>query len=146
MKGLRPGAGGDYLLEVSGGDRDAPVDEVVRADAVVLAIPAYDAAGLLASVCPEAAGILRTVRYVSTGTMSLAYKRDASVERLGGFGVLVPAEREATAERRHLVLDQVRSPRSRRALAAEGLLRRLAQSGQHATGRRRTSGAWSRRS
>ena len=43
-----------------------------------------------AAVCPEAAGILRTVRYVSTGTMSLAYKRDASVERLGGFGVLVP--------------------------------------------------------
>ena len=90
VRGLRPGAGREYLLEVSSGDKDRPVDEVIEADAVVLAIPAYDAAGLLASVCPEAAGILRTVRYVSTGTLSLAYKRDASVERLGGFGVLVP--------------------------------------------------------
>ena len=90
VKGLRPGAGPRYLLEVSRGGKDGPVDEVVQADAVVLAIPAYDAAGLLASVCPEAAGILGTVRYVSTGTMSLAYRRDASVERLGGFGVLVP--------------------------------------------------------
>ena len=90
VRGLRPGAGREYLLEVSNGDKDAPVDEVIRADAVVLAIPAYDAAELLASVCPAAAGTLRTIRYVSTGTLSLAYKRDASVERLGGFGVLVP--------------------------------------------------------
>ncbi len=90
VRGLRPGAGHEYLLEVSSGSKDGPGDEVVRADAVVLAIPAYDAAGLLASVSPEAAGVLRTVRYVSTGTLSLAYRRDASVERLGGFGVLVP--------------------------------------------------------
>jgi oxygen-dependent protoporphyrinogen oxidase len=90
VKGLRPGAGPGYLLEVAGGNGDGSVDEAIRADAVVFAIPAYDAAGLLASVCPEAAGILRTVRYVSTGTISLAYERDASLERLGGFGVLVP--------------------------------------------------------
>jgi len=90
VKGVRPGGAGDYLLEVSGGHGDGPTSDVVRADAVVLAIPAYDAAALLASICPEAAGILRTVRYVSTGTVSLAYKRDSSVERLGGFGVLVP--------------------------------------------------------
>ncbi len=90
VRSLRPGAERGYLLEVYGAGDDGPVDEVVQADAVILAIPAYDAAGLLDSVCPEAAGTLRTVRYVSTGTLSLAYKRDASVERLGGFGVLVP--------------------------------------------------------
>jgi oxygen-dependent protoporphyrinogen oxidase len=90
VTGVRPGAGGGYLLEVAGGDKDGPGDEAVRADAVVLATPAYDAARLLAPVSPEAAGILRTVRYVSTGTISLAYRRDASVDRLGGFGVLVP--------------------------------------------------------
>jgi len=89
-RGFRPVAGQGYLLEVSGQEGGRPVDEVVRADAVILAVPAYDAAGLLASVCAEAAGILRTVRYVSTGTMSLAYRREASAQRLGGFGVLVP--------------------------------------------------------
>jgi oxygen-dependent protoporphyrinogen oxidase len=90
VRELRPDAERGYLLEVSGQDKNGPVGEVVRADAVVLAIPAYDAAGLLVSVCSEAAGILRTVRYVSTGTMSLAYRRNAAVEHLGGFGVLVP--------------------------------------------------------
>jgi oxygen-dependent protoporphyrinogen oxidase len=91
VRGLRAGAGGKYLLEISSScDKNAAPNEVIQADAVVLAIPAYDAARLLGSVCPEAAGILGTVRYVSTGTLSLAYKRDASLERLGGFGVLVP--------------------------------------------------------
>jgi oxygen-dependent protoporphyrinogen oxidase len=86
----RPSTGPGYLLEVSTRSGNEPAVETIQADAVVLAIPAYDAADLLASVCPEAAGILRTVRYVSTGTMSLAYRRDASVEQLSGFGVLVP--------------------------------------------------------
>lgn len=87
---VRPSGGPDYLLEVSGGHSDELTADVIRADAVVLAVPAYDAAAVLTSICPEAAGVLRTVRYVSTGTMSLAYKRDAPGERLGGFGVLVP--------------------------------------------------------
>jgi oxygen-dependent protoporphyrinogen oxidase len=90
VKGLRPGAGGEYLLDISSAGKDGPVDGSIQADAVVLAIPAYDAAGLLAAVSPDATDVLRTVRYVSTGTLSLAYKRDASLEKLGGFGVLVP--------------------------------------------------------
>ncbi len=107
VESVRPGIGGDYLLDLSGGQAGTPVAErraqvaaadairaggadTIHADAVVLAIPAYDAAGLLASLCPAAAGILRTVRYVSTGTMSLGYSRDLCSERLGGFGVLVP--------------------------------------------------------
>jgi len=100
VKSLRPADGGGYVLEVSGRgsgtgrDGTAGMDEVggevIRVDAVVLATPAYDAAGLLASVCPDAAAMLDTIRYVSTGTISLAYRRDASLERLGGFGVLVP--------------------------------------------------------
>jgi oxygen-dependent protoporphyrinogen oxidase len=89
---VRGGSGEDYILEVSQvcAVPGARAEETVRADAVVLAIPAYDAAALLRSLCPEAAGILRTVRYVSTGTISLAYRQDSSAERLGGFGVLVP--------------------------------------------------------
>ena len=90
VKELRAGPEGEYLLEISGGGKNGAVDEVIRADAVILAIPAYDAAALLASVSPDATDVLHAVRYVSTGTVSLAYKRDESLERLGGFGVLVP--------------------------------------------------------
>jgi oxygen-dependent protoporphyrinogen oxidase len=90
VNAVHPRDEGDYLLEISGRKGGELKSEVVRADAVILAVPAYDAATLLASICPEAAGLLGRVRYVSTGTVSLAFKRDASVERLGGFGVLVP--------------------------------------------------------
>ncbi len=90
VKALRRDAGGEYLLEVGAGSKPGPAEEVIRADAVVLAIPAYDAAGLLTPMSPEAARVLGTVRYVSTGTLSLAYRQSASAERLGGFGVLIP--------------------------------------------------------
>jgi len=90
VTGLRPGNEGGYELELSGLDQDGPSDHVRQADAVVLAVPAYDAAGLLARIAPQASAVLQTVRYVSTGTLSLAYKRDPSVGRSGGFGVLVP--------------------------------------------------------
>jgi oxygen-dependent protoporphyrinogen oxidase len=90
VKNVRTDDRSGYLLELTDGHGGQPERETVRVDALVLAIPAYDASDLLSAVCPEAAAILRTVRYVSTGTMSLAYRRDESVERLGGFGVLVP--------------------------------------------------------
>jgi protoporphyrinogen/coproporphyrinogen III oxidase len=90
VKSVRPGPGSTYMVEVSGGGETGTSSELIQADAVILAVPAYDAAELVASLCPAAAGILRTVRYVSTGTLSLAYRRDTSVERLGGFGVLAP--------------------------------------------------------
>ena len=90
VRALRLGPESGYALDISSAGKDGPADETAEVDAVILAIPAYDAATLLAPVCPEAAGILSTVRYVSTGTLSLAYKRDPSLERLGGFGVLVP--------------------------------------------------------
>ena len=90
VRRLAPGDGGGYDLEVSGTPGVSLGADVIRADAVVLAIPAYDAARLLTSVSPQAAALLGSIRYVSTGTLSLAYKRDASGERLAGFGVLVP--------------------------------------------------------
>ena len=90
VRSLHPGAERGYVLDISSTGKEGPADETAEVDAVILAIPAYDAAVLLSPVCPEAAGILGTVRYVSTGTLSLAYKRDPALERLGGFGVLVP--------------------------------------------------------
>ncbi|MCB9140286.1 MAG: protoporphyrinogen oxidase [Caldilineaceae bacterium] len=64
--------------------------EMMTARSVVLAIPAYAAASLLADVAPEAAAQLNAIRYVSTGTISLAY-RQADIRRpLDGYGVVIP--------------------------------------------------------
>ncbi len=57
---------------------------------VVLAVPAYVAADLLADLTPDAATILRDIRYVSTGTISLAYRRDTLTHSLDGFGIVIP--------------------------------------------------------
>jgi oxygen-dependent protoporphyrinogen oxidase len=57
---------------------------------VLLTIPAYTAAELLRPLAAEAADKLAAIRYVSTGTMSLAY-RTADIKRpLHGFGLVVP--------------------------------------------------------
>ncbi|MBI3959225.1 MAG: protoporphyrinogen oxidase, partial [Chloroflexi bacterium] len=72
-----------YRLELSDG---AALD----AGALVLAVPTYIAAPLLAEIAPDAAAGLGRIRYVSTGTISLAYKRDEISHPLDGFGVVIP--------------------------------------------------------
>lgn len=75
---------GDYALTLAGG-------ETLRADAVVLAVPAYIACALVREAAPEVAAGLDSIRYVSTGTISLAY-RQADIRRpLLGFGLVVPS-------------------------------------------------------
>ena len=61
----------------------------LSADAVVLAIPAYCAAGLIKDIAPEAAAGLDAIRYVSTGTISLAF-RSQDVDLPEGFGLVIP--------------------------------------------------------
>jgi oxygen-dependent protoporphyrinogen oxidase len=61
----------------------------LAADAVVLAIPAYNAAGLIDGIAPEAAAGLDSIRYVSTGTISLAFRRQ-DVALPEGFGLVIP--------------------------------------------------------
>jgi len=73
---------GGYQLTTTRGD-------TINADAVVLAIPAYGAAKLIRDFAPEAAGGLYGIRYVSTGTVSLAY-RSNDVNLLEGFGLVIP--------------------------------------------------------
>lgn len=63
------------------------------AGAVVLAIPAYAAAELVRPLAPSAAHGLEAIRYVSTGTISLAY-RDEEVDLLDGFGLVIPRSEE----------------------------------------------------
>jgi oxygen-dependent protoporphyrinogen oxidase len=71
--------------------------EPLVADALVLATPAYGAAGLLDAIDAQLARDLRAIDYVSSATVTLGY-RAADVPGLRGFGFVVPA-----VERRALI-------------------------------------------
>jgi len=62
----------------------------VEADAVVLAVPAYEAGRLLESVDSEIVEPLNSIPYGSSITVGLVYKRPAFDHPLDGFGFLVP--------------------------------------------------------
>ena len=64
--------------------------QVLAGDVVVLATPAYIAADLVAHFASELAIGLRAIRYVSTGTISLAYRRSEVGHPLNGFGFVIP--------------------------------------------------------
>lgn len=60
------------------------------ADQVVFATPAYATADLVQGIAPALAESLRAIRYVSTATVSLGYKRVELNHPLDGFGLLAP--------------------------------------------------------
>ncbi len=68
----------------------------LETDDVILAVPAYQAADLIPSLDHKLSGLLRSIRYVSTTTVSLAYLRADIPARgnLDGFGVLIPASEQ----------------------------------------------------
>ena len=85
---LARGSEGSYTLVTAAG-------ETLRADAVILAVPAFAAQALTRDLAPDVASQLGGIRYVSTGTISLAF-RMADIQRpLAGFGLVAP-----TSERR----------------------------------------------
>jgi oxygen-dependent protoporphyrinogen oxidase len=57
---------------------------------VILAIPAWVAARLLAIDFASVAEAMQAIRYVSSGAVFFAYKRDEVGDRLRGYGFLVP--------------------------------------------------------
>ena len=59
-------------------------------DAVILALPAHDAAQLLATSSPELSAELAAIDYSSSITVGLAYDRDVRQSLPPGFGFLVP--------------------------------------------------------
>jgi oxygen-dependent protoporphyrinogen oxidase len=65
-------------------------DASVEADAVILALPAYESARLLASIDSEIPGALFSIPYGSSITVGLVYERPAFTHPLNGFGFLVP--------------------------------------------------------
>jgi oxygen-dependent protoporphyrinogen oxidase len=62
----------------------------LQTDAVVIATPAFIAASLLEPIEPRLAVLLRQIRYVSTATVSLGYRRADLPTDLNGFGFMVP--------------------------------------------------------
>jgi protoporphyrinogen/coproporphyrinogen III oxidase len=64
--------------------------ESLDADAVIVTAPASAAADLVAPFQPELATALRTIRYVTTGTITLAYRRADLGQPLDGFGLVIP--------------------------------------------------------
>lgn len=66
-------------------------DTVLRADAVVLAVPGTAAAGMLAGLSPELSAAVRaTVHTTSTVAVGLGYRAHGVTDRLPGTGYLVP--------------------------------------------------------
>ncbi|MEV0323449.1 protoporphyrinogen oxidase [Streptomyces sp. NPDC050658] len=64
-------------------------DEVIAADGVIVAVPAYAAAALLGVEAPAAAAELAAVEYASMALMTLAYRR-SEIDLPEGSGFLVP--------------------------------------------------------
>lgn len=63
----------------------------LSANATVLAIPAYVAADLVEPFAPPMTALLRTIRYVSSATVSLAFPCSEIPHPLDGTGFLIPA-------------------------------------------------------
>lgn len=62
--------------------------ESIEADAICLAVPAYVAASLIKN--EPLAAQLNAIKYASTATINLAYRRSAIAHPLNGFGFVVP--------------------------------------------------------
>ena len=66
-------------------------NNIIDADAVILAAPAFRAGDLLAPIDNGAAAELKAIPYASTATVSLAYRREDFLQAPNSFGFVVPA-------------------------------------------------------
>jgi len=73
---------GEYQITLASG-------KTVSADVVVLAAPSYISAELISEMDKELAALLQAIPYVSTATISLAF-REQDLPPLSGFGFVVP--------------------------------------------------------
>jgi oxygen-dependent protoporphyrinogen oxidase len=80
--------GGSYVIETDGA--------TLRADRVLLTLPAREAGSLLADLAPEAVRLLQSTPTVPIAVVMAAYDRtDAFGRPVDGFGFLVPKAEEA---------------------------------------------------
>lgn len=80
---VRPLPDGRYVIYLGDGTQ-------ITADAVILATPAYVAGNLIQGWAPAASKQLNKIRYVSTGTISVAYRREDVPHPLDAFGLVIP--------------------------------------------------------
>jgi protoporphyrinogen/coproporphyrinogen III oxidase len=91
---LRPGtvqlsSRASDLRRAAGFAIDTP-SGTVRAQAVILAVPAYVVAGLLRSIDTTLAGLCEPIPYASTATVAFGYRREQIRHPLKGSGFVVP--------------------------------------------------------
>lgn len=78
---------GNFVIEaISSGVR-----REFHSRAVLLAVPAYAAAGLVEPFAPQAAAALAAILYPPVAVVHSVYRRSAIAHPLDGFGMLVPA-------------------------------------------------------
>ena len=94
--------------------------ETLTSSVLVLAVPAYRVADLMQAVDDDLARLCRTIRYVSSATVALAYPRDAVRHPLNGSGFVVP---RAEPGRRIMAASWVSSKWPERAPVGSVLLR-----------------------
>ena len=74
---------GNYQIQLSSGTS-------LETDAVILATPAFITAKMVEEIDPKLSEILLTIPYVSSATVSLAYRRSQIRHPLDGFGFIIP--------------------------------------------------------
>jgi len=80
--------GSNGIWTVAGARGGDPV--LRRARAVVLALPAFEAAKLLRELCPPATKGLAAIPYAAVASIATAYRRADIAHPVAGFGFLVP--------------------------------------------------------
>lgn len=87
VEGLRPTAGGGFRLTLA----DNGQDSTLHAAGVVVALPAYAAARLLAPLATRAGAALAALAHPPLAVVALGYRRDRIAHPLAGLGVLTPS-------------------------------------------------------
>jgi oxygen-dependent protoporphyrinogen oxidase len=72
-----------YSVELESGD-------MLEADSVILATPAFVSGALLSTLDPSLASELQSIPYASTATVSLAYRLSDIPRDLDGYGYVIP--------------------------------------------------------
>ena len=85
---LSPRDEGGYCcrFETNDGDKE------VESSEVVLALPAYEASRILASVMPRSSKVLGAIPHPHVGVVGLGFQRSQVAHALNGFGLLVPSD------------------------------------------------------